>query len=83
MVASRPTVPTRENKCLLGWAEVLAQNMNGARAEDGRDLTAAAVFLRKRGSYIAGVSETHRVGFEPLLEIVPGINLSYLGSPGA
>ena len=81
MVASRPTVPTRENKCLLGWAEVLAQNMNGARAEDGRDLTAAAVFLRKRGSYIAGVSETHRVGFEPLLEIVPGINFTGSGPP--
>ena len=35
---SRPTMPLREDKCLLAWVEDFSQIIYGTRAEDGGDL---------------------------------------------
>ena len=58
----------REDKRMLPWVEVLSQNINGTRSEDGGDLMFASIYLKQRANYLA-VMKTLRASLEPSLEI--------------
>ena len=75
VVDSRPTRPLREDKCLLPWVEVLSQNINGTRSEDGGDLMFASIYLKQRANYLA-VMKTLRASLEPSLEIALEVSFS-------
>ena len=61
---------------MLPWVEVLSQNINGTRSEDGGDLMFASIYLKQRANYLA-VMKTLRAGLEPSLEIA--LEVSFLG----
>ena len=64
MVDSRPTVPVRENKCMLPRVDFLSQNIYGTRVEDGGDLMFALIYYEQRASYLAG-NNSLRAGYGP------------------